>query len=161
MRKINKIKQGFVLALLSCLVLHANITFAFDRTITIPAESSKGIELDMPKGQYIAKIEGGAITLSYPINTNYRWLVAVAVGTDIEGGQDYPNIGTVYFDPDPPVRSQAEAEEQAVKAAKEDVTGTSLKFSLQEDKKVRFWVSDYDYSDNNGMVKLRVYSTPA
>ena len=160
MRKFSKISKLLTAGLLLCLFLLPAVVHAFEQVITVPAEKREGIELDLPKGAYVVKIEGGAITLCYPINPNYRWLIGVAVGTDSEGGQDSPNIGTLYFEPNPPVRDQAEAEAQAIKAAKEDVLGTSLKFSLQEDTKVRFWVSDYDYSDNNGMIKLRVSSNP-
>ena len=140
------------------LILLSSTLYALEQTITIPAENPQGIEVDLPKGEYIARIEGGAIALFYPINPNYRWLIGVAVGTDAEGGQDYPNIGTIYFDPKPPVQNQAEAEYQAIQAVKEDVPGTSLKFTLTENKKVRFWVSDHDYSDNSGMIKLRIVS---
>ena len=140
------------------LILLSSTLYAFEQTITVPAENPQGVEVDLPKGEYIARIEGGAITLYYPINPNYRWLIGIAVGTDVEGGQDYPNIGTIYFEPDPPARNQTEAERQAIQAAKEDMPGTSLKFTLTENKKVRFWVSDYDYSDNSGMVKLRIVS---
>ena len=132
--------------------------FAFEQTITVSAESPQGATLDLKKGDYIVRIEGGAMTLSYPVNPNYRWLIGIAVGTDVEGHQDQPNIGTLYFEPNPPAHSQAEAEDMAIKATKENVTGTYLKFTLKEDKTVRFWVNDFDYTDNNGMVKLRVSS---
>lgn len=145
-----------VFGLFLCSILLSSTLHAFEQTITIPAENPQGVEVDLPRGEYIVKIEGGAITLSYPINPNYRWLVGIAVGTDVEGGQDYPNIGTIYFEPKPPAHNQVEAECQAIQAAKEDVPGTSLKFTLTENKKVRFWVNDHDYSDNSGMVKLKI-----
>ncbi len=154
MSKINRI--SFVI--LGFLVFLAPAIFAFEQTITIPAESPQGVVLDLKKGDYIVKIEGGAITLSYPINPNHKWLIGVAVGTDVEGNQDYPNIGTLYFEPNPPAHSQTEAEEQAMQAVKENMPGTLLKFTLVEDIKVRFWVSDFDYSDNSGMVKLKISS---
>lgn len=132
--------------------------FAFSQVITIPAEDTKGVVLDMEKGRYVVTIEGGAISLSYPINPNYCWLVSVSIGTDADGGQDQPNIGIVHFEPDLPVHTQAEAEEQALKAVKENASGSSLGFTLDDSKKVRFWVSDFDYTDNSGMVKLRIRS---
>ena len=82
----------------------------------------------------------------------------MSVGTDAEGGQDQPNIGIVYFEPNPAVYTQAEAEAQALTAVKEDIAGSRLKFSLESNKKVRFWVSDFDYTDNSGMVKLKIRS---
>lgn len=147
-----------IMVLSFCSVLTAAPLFAFEETITVPAEKSEGVLLDLKKGEYLARIDGGAITLFYPINPNYRWLIGVAAGTDVKGGQDEPNLGTVYFEPKPAVYSQAEAEQQAIKAAKENIGGTFMRFTLKEDKKVRFWVSDFDYSDNNGMVKLKVSS---
>lgn len=67
------------------------LVFAFEEIITVPAESPQGVELDLKKGEYTVKIEGGAITLFYPINPNYHWLIGVAVGTDAQGYQDEPN----------------------------------------------------------------------
>ncbi|MDD3906376.1 MAG: hypothetical protein PHS46_07640 [Candidatus Omnitrophica bacterium] len=148
----------FVSSLILCMLLFSASLYAFEQTITIPAESSQGTVLDLKKGDYIVKVEGGAITLCYPINPNYKWLIGVAVGTDVNGGQDYPNIGTLYFEPNPPAHSQTDAEEQAIKAVKENIAGTFLKFTLTENKRVRFWVSDYDYSDNSGMIKVKIVS---
>lgn len=147
-----------IVAFLLLLLLVAESSFAFSQVITVPAENPKGVALDIEKGKYVVTIEGGAVALSYPINPNYRWLISVSIGTDADGGQDQPNIGIVYFEPNPPAHTQIEAEEQALKAAKENVSGTSLSFTLSESKKVRFWVSDYDYSDNSGMVKLKIDS---
>lgn len=130
--------------------------FAFEKTIVIPAESPQGVEVELKKGGYTVIIEGGAIALFYPINPNYRWMIGIAVGIDVEGYQDKPNIGTLYFEPNPAAHSQTEAEQQAVKAAAGRLAGTLLEFVLAEDKKVRFWVSDFDYSDNSGMIKLRI-----
>ena len=132
--------------------------FAFEETITVPAENPDGVVIDLEKGEYTVTITGGAIALFYPINPNYRWLIGVAVGTDVEGGQDQPNIGMVYFKPNPAVYTQTEAEAQALTAAKESMAGTCLKFSLENNRKVRFWVSDFDYTDNSGMVKLKIRS---
>lgn len=143
----------FLYSLFSCAAL-----FAFEETITVPAESPQGVTVDLKKGEYIVEIAGGAMALFYPINPNYCWLIGVAAGTGVRGSQDKPDIGTLYFEPKPPVYSQAEAEEQALGAAKEKLSGTYLKFTLQEDKIVRFWVSDFDYTDNSGMVKLRIRS---
>ena len=161
MRKLNNVAKKSVFATFALFfysILLSSALYAFEQTITVPAENPQGVEIDLPKGEYIVRIEGGAITLCYPINPNYKWLIGVAVGTDVEGHQDAPNIGTLYFEPNPPVRNQAEAESQAIQAAKENVPGTSLRFTLAENKKVRFWVSDYDYSDNSGMVKLKISS---
>ena len=131
---------------------------AFEEIITIPAESPQGVTLDLEQGEYIVEIVGGAVALFYPINPNYCWLISVAVGTDVEGYQDEPNIGTLYFEPDPPLYAQAKTEQKVLEAAQENYMGTYLRFSLEEDKKVRFWVSDFDYTDNSGLVKLQVRS---
>lgn len=139
-------------------ILCSGSLFAFEGIITVPAESPQGVTVDLEKGKYLVEIAGGAISLFYPINPNYCWLIGVAIGKDVEGGQDESNIGTLYFEPDPPVDSQAKAEQQALEATKENVSGTYLRFSLEEDKEVRFWVSDFDYTDNSGMIKLRILS---
>ena len=159
MTRSNSITKKFVIIILTFffyLILLTPALFAFEQTITVPAESSRGIELDFRKGNYIVKIEGGAAALFYPINPNYRWLIGVAIGTNMEGGQDYPNIGTLYFEPDPPAYTQAKAEEQVMQAVNENIPGTFLKFNLTENKKVRFWVSDFDYTDNSGMIKITI-----
>lgn len=153
-RKI-KISIFFMLAVFF-LVYVCSAVDAFEKIITIAAEDPHGIELDLEKGEYIAAIEGGAVSLFYPINPNYCWLIGVAVGVDAEGGQDEPDIGTLYFEPDPAVESQFEAEQKALEAVQKRLSGTYLRFSLNEPKKVRFWVSDFDYSDNSGMVKVRI-----
>jgi len=132
--------------------------FAFEEEITVPAENSGGVVVDLEKGEYIVTITGGSIALFYPINPNYRWLVSVSIGTDVDGGQDQPNIGIVYFEPNPPVHTQAEAEREALVATKEKLAGTSLRFTLSDDKSVRFWISDFDYTDNSGMAKLKICS---
>ncbi len=147
-----------VVVLLTLSLFMAGSIFAFEEEITVPAENPGGVIIDLEKGEYIVTITGGAITLFYPINPNYRWLVGVAVGTDVEGGQDLPNMGTIYYEPTPPVYTQTEAERQALAAAKEKLNGTYLRFTLSDDKNVRFWVSDFDYTDNDGMVKLKIRS---
>lgn len=140
-------------------ILCSGIVFAFEEIITVPAENPEGVTVGLEKGKYLVEIAGGAIALFYPINPNYCWLVGVAVATDVKGGQDQPNIGTLYFEPSPRVYSQSEAERQALEAAEDKFNGTYLRFTLEEDKRVRFWVSDFDYTDNSGMVKLRIIST--
>lgn len=157
MNKINKIAVIIFIFFLRSVLL-TPFLFAFEETITIPAENPQGVTLDLKEGEYIVKIEGGAMALFYPINPNYKWLIGVAVGTDVKGYQDEPNIGTLYFEPDPPVYTQAEAEQQVIEAAKENTGGAFLRFTLKEDKGVRFWVSDFDYTDNSGMVKLKIRS---
>lgn len=132
--------------------------YAFEKTVTVPAEKPDGVVLELEKGDYTCVYNGGAITLSYPINPNYCWRIGVAVGKEAEGGQDNPDIGTIYFDPDPPAASQYAAEGQAIEATKEGAVGTWFDFSLSEKTNVRFWVSDYDYSDNSGMIKLKIRS---
>ena len=95
MTRSNSITKKFVIIILTFffyLILLTPALFAFEQTITVPAESSRGIELDFRKGNYIVKIEGGAAALFYPINPNYRWLIGVAIGTNMEGGQDYAEI---------------------------------------------------------------------
>jgi hypothetical protein len=145
-------------ALLMLSLFMAGSVFAFEEEITVPAESPGGVVINLKKGEYIITITGGAIALFYPINPNYRWLIGVAVGTDVDGGQDMPNIGMLYYEPTPPVHTQSEAERQALAAVKEKLRGTYLKFTLNEDMNVRFWVGDFDYTDNSGMVKLKISS---
>ncbi len=157
MKKINKVTLC-VLAAFCCCFCFIPVASALEEVITVPAESSQGVVLDLSKGEYLVKIEGGAMTLFYPINPNYRWLIGVAVGTDVTGNQDEPNLGTIYFDPKPLVNNQAEAERLAIEATNEKMGGTFLRFILKDNKKVRFWVSDFDYTDNSGMVKLKVTS---
>lgn len=128
----------------------------YEEVITVPAEKSEGVTIDLEKGDYLIEFCGGAISLFYPINPNYRWLVGVAVGVDVQGGQDYPDVGTIYFEPVPDVFTQYEAEKQALSAAQNRTIGTFLRVSLEKNKTVRFWVSDFDYSDNSGMIKLTV-----
>jgi hypothetical protein len=147
----------FFIAVYLCAFFYTS-TYAFEETVTVPAEDPGGVVLELEEGEYICAYNGGAITLSYPINPNYCWLIGAAVGIEAEGGQDYPDIGTIYFDPDPPAASQYEAEAQATQAAKKGTVGTLFDFSLSEKSKVRFWVSDYDYSDNSGMIKLKISS---
>lgn len=125
MKKNNRIIFSVFIFLFYAFIL-TPVVFAFEEIITVPAESPQGVELDLKKGEYTVKIEGGAITLFYPINPNYHWLIGVAVGTDAQGYQDEPNIGTIYFEPNPPVHSQAEAEQQSIKAVEEKIVGTSL-----------------------------------
>lgn len=149
-------KKAAIFTLLILFV--AGTIFAFEESITVPAENQQGVTLDLEKGEYIVTVEGGSISLFYPINPNYRWLTSVAVGSNVEGGQDEPDIGIIYFEPNPRVYSQAEAEQQALAAVREHLEGTSLKFTLNDNKKVRFWVSDFDHTDNSGMVKLRIRS---
>lgn len=158
-RMIGSVLTAFIFFL--CSVLPAYSLFAFDEVITVPAESPKGVILDLKKGEYIVTIEGGAMSLFYPINPNYKWLIGLSAGTSAKGYQDEPDIGTLYFEPSPSVYSQAEAERQAIKAAKENLNGTFLKFELKQDGRVRFWVSDFDYTDNSGMVKLKINSVMA
>jgi len=148
----------YIFTIFLCLILFVGTLFAFEEIITIPAENPQGVTVELEKGKYVVEIYGGAITLFYPINPNYRWLIGVAVGTDVEGGQDKPNIGTLYFEGEVPVYNQAEVERQALEAVKENLSGTRLTFAIDEDKEVRFWVSDFDYTDNSGMIKLKIRS---
>lgn len=147
----------FVFLALLCLVL-CRASYCLDEVLTVPAEDPAGVTIELPAGTYIAQIESGAITLNFPIHPNYCWRYAVVIGTDVKGGQDEGNIGSLYVDPDPKVYTQTEAEKAAIKALKEEKKGTYLAFELKEKKEVRFWVSDYDYSDNSGSLKVRVYS---
>lgn len=150
---------GKILVFFLLVFLRAGNIFALDELITVPAEDPRGVVLDLEKNEYMVTIDGGAIALFYPINPNYRWLISVAAGSGVEGGQDEPDIGMIYFEPNPPVHTQAEAEAQALAAVKQNAAGTSLKFILSANTKVRFWVSDFDYTDNSGMVKLNIRST--
>ena len=84
MLKLNNIAKKSVFMIFGlCLysILLASALYALEQTITVPAEKPQGIEVDLPKGEYVVKIEGGAIALCYPINPNYKWLIGVAVGT--------------------------------------------------------------------------------
>ena len=132
--------------------------YPLDSVVTIPAEDPAGVTLELPAGTYVAQIESGAVTLHFPIHPNYCWLYAVLIGTGVEGGQDEANIGSLYVDPEPKVFTQTETEKAALEALKEDKKGTYIAFELEEKDTVRFWVSDYDYSDNSGSEKVRVYS---
>ncbi|MFH1503808.1 MAG: hypothetical protein ABIH08_00225 [Candidatus Omnitrophota bacterium] len=151
-----KAVKMFMLILIFSLI--CSLTYALDKTITIPAEKSQGITMDLPAGDYTAEIAGGAISLFFPIHPHYQWLYGLAIGTDVEGGQDMPNIGTLYFEPKEKVFTQAEAEELALEATTNKQTGTTLSFTLKQDKKVRFWVSDFDYTDNTGSERVRIYT---
>ena len=132
--------------------------FAFDKTVTIPSEKKEGIVLTLPAGNYKAEIAGGAVALFYPIHPAYNWFYSLCIGTDSSGGQDQPNIGTLYFEPQPKVASQTDAESAALLALEKGEEGTSLTFTLEEEKQVCFWVNDFDYSDNMGSMRARVYS---
>ena len=152
----NNFKISFVF--FSILLLACSITYAWDETITIPAEKPEGVTLTLRRGTYIAEIAGGAISLFLPIHPQYQWLYGLAIGMDVQGGQDEPNIGTLYFEPSPTVFTQAEAEKQALQATVWKQSGTFLRWTLRENKEVTFWVSDFDYSDNSGSERVRIYS---
>ncbi len=139
-------------------VLSATILYAYDETITIPAEKSEGIVITLPKGTYKVEAAGGAMALFFPINPNYSWIYTLVVGTDCKGGQDEPNIGTLYVEPETKMPSQADAEKVILQYLKEGKAGTSLEFTIKETKDVRFWVSDFDYSDNTGSERVRIYA---
>lgn len=140
------------------LFILVNTAFAadFPKIITVAAERFDGVAVELDKGTYLASIAGGAMTLFFPINPNYCWLIGVSVGINVKGGQDEPNIGTIYFEPKPIVLNQADAERLALAAKESGTIGTSLEFKLDKPQSVRFWVSDYDYSDNSGMVKIKI-----
>jgi hypothetical protein len=159
-QKTNRLYRAlFILMFLfsGCLFLPVSL-LAFEEIITIPAEKPEGIVLSLEQGSYIATYEAGAISLFYPINPHYCWVIGAAIGTGSSGGQDEPDIGTIYFQPRPAVFSQYEAEGLALKAAEEGHQGTYLNFTLLEDSEVRFWISDFDYTDNSGMIKLQIKS---
>ena len=151
--KIGKIATIIIISLTAC-----SICYSLDKVVTIPAEDPTGITLELPAGTYVAQIESGGVALHFPIHPNYSWCYALLIGTGVEGGQDEANIGSLYVDPDPKVFTQTEAEKAALKALEEGKKGTYLAFELQENDTVRFWVSDYDYSDNSGSEKVRIYS---
>jgi hypothetical protein len=142
-----------------CLYLTLPVSaFAFEDSVTIPAESSQGVVLSLREGSYSVSYQAGAISLVYPINPNYCWLVGAAIGKESNGGQDSPDIGTIYFQPRPDVFSQYEAEQLALEAVKGGHLGLQFDFVLDEDSDVRFWISDFDYTDNSGMIKLQIKS---
>ena len=136
----------------------SSVCYSLDEVVTIPAEDPQGVTLDLPAGTYVAQIESGAITLHFPIHPNYCWRFAALIGVDVEGGQDEPNIGSLYFDPEPKVYTQTEAEKAALAGLEEGKKGTFVVFELKESETVRLWVSDFDYSDNIGSEKVRIYS---
>ncbi|UCB56524.1 MAG: hypothetical protein JSV30_04765 [Candidatus Omnitrophota bacterium] len=144
-------------ALLLYLVL-STAAYAYDKTITVPAEKAEGITITLPKGNYRAEAAGGAVALFFPIHPNYSWLYSLCVGTDCLGGQDQPNLGTLYVEPSPKVASQADAENEVLQALKEGQVGATLDFTLKQEKEVRLWVSDFDYSDNMGSERVRIFS---
>ncbi len=142
---------------LSMFLLISPLAYAWDETITVAAEKPEGVVLSLSAGTYLAEIAGGAISLFLPIHPQYQWLYGLAVGTDVEGGQETANIGTLYFEPADEVFTQAEAEKEALEATAWKQPGTYLQFSLEQAKQVRFWVSDFDYSDNSGSERVRIY----
>ena len=129
-------KSRIAAILLACM-LGVCAAHAFEQEITIPAEKPEGVTVLLPKGPYRAELTGGGIALVFPINPNYAWFQSVAIGTDVKGGQDVPNIGVICFQPNPPVYSQYEAE-KLLREAKPSQGGTSLEFELEQDKEVRF-----------------------
>ena len=147
-----------IILTLLLLVLSITVAYAYDETITVPSEKPEGVVLTLPEGTYNAEAAGGAIALFFPINPNYSWLYGLAIGTDCKGSQDEPNIGTLYVEPAPKATSQADAEKIILQDLKDGRAGTKLEFTLKEKKDVRFWVSDFDYSDNMGSERVRVYS---
>jgi hypothetical protein len=155
-----RIRLVFVSGVFSlCLYLTLVVSaFAFEDIITIPAESSQGVVLSLKQGSYSVSYQAGAISLVYPINPNYCWLVGAAIGKKSNGGQDSPDIGTIHYQPRPAVFSQYEAEQFALEAAKGGHLGLQFDFVLDEDSDVRFWISDFDYTDNTGMIKLQIKS---
>ncbi len=157
-RKDERMKNVIIIGIIVALFAFSGTCYALDEVLTIPAEEPGGVTIELPKGTYVAQIESGAVALHFPIHPKYRWLYACLIGTDAAGGQDEANIGSLYVDPDPVVTTQTRAEEAALAALKENKKGTYVAFELQERTEVRFWLSDYDYSDNTGSEKVRVYS---
>ena len=132
-------------------------TAAFDEEVIIPADDPEGVVLNLPAGSYVAEVAGGAITLWNPDHPHYRWVYGLVVGTSSEGGIDEPNIGSLYVDISPLALGLEEAEKAILEALKRGEEGTSLNFTLEADSEVRFWVSDFDYTDNEGQEKVRIY----
>ncbi len=151
-------KTASIIAIIIISLTVCSVCYSLDKVVTIPAEDPAGVTVELPAGTYVAQIESGGVALHFPIHPNYCWRYAVLIGTGVEGGQDEANIGSLYVDPDPKVFTQTEAEKAALKALKEEKKGTYIAFELKEKETVRFWVSDYDYSDNSGSEKVRIYS---
>ena len=145
-------------AVIMLLFIFCGISYSLDEVVTVPAEKPEGVTLELPAGTYVAQIESGAVTLHFPIHPDYCWRYAVLMGTGVKGGQDEANIGSLYVDPSPKVFTQTEAEKAALEALKQQKKGTYVAFELKNKETVRFWVSDYDYSDNSGSEKVRVYT---
>lgn len=134
------------------------LSYPFDKIITVPAEDPADITVELPAGTYIAQVGSGAVALHFPIHPDYRWVYTMLIGTGVKGGQDEANIGNLFVDPKPKVLTQAEAEKAALKALKDGKSGTYVAFELKQKDTVRFWVSDYDYSDNSGSERVRIYT---
>jgi len=149
---------NIMFVLIVVLLFSFGICYALDEIITVPAENPEGVTLELPPGTYIAQIESGAVALHFPIHPDYRWVYTMLIGTGVKGGQDKANIGNLFVDPKPKVLTQAEAEKAALKALKDGKSGTYVAFELKQKDTVRFWVSDYDYSDNTGSERVRVYT---
>ncbi len=147
-----------IIAIIAISSLAASTCYALDVVVTVPAEDPAGVVLELPAGKYVAQIESGGVALHFPIHPQYCWRYAVLIGTGVKGGQDEANIGSLYVDPEPKVYTQADAEEAALKALDEEKEGTFIVFELSESEVVRFWVSDFDYSDNMGSERVRIYS---
>ena len=142
----------FMVCFIMVLILNTKNSFSFEKIINVPAEKPEGILLDLEPGNYEAILKGGGITLFYPINPNFSWLYSVSIGSDVDGGEDEPDIGVLYFEPNPKSFTQADAEKQLI-AAIHDIY---LNFNIKEHTMIRFWVSDFDYTDNSGMIKLLI-----
>ena len=132
---------------------------AFDeKIITVSANDPKGVVLKLPPGNYAAEVSGGAIALWGHGHPHYRWVYGLVVGTGVSGGTEEPNLGSLYVDPSPSAYTSGAAENAVLEAVKKGEEGTLLNFTLKTDSEVRFWVSDFDYSDNEGQEKVRIYS---
>lgn len=152
-------RVAIILFLLSLISFSSINVYCLDETVTIPAEDPNGVAIELPPGNYTAEIESGAISLYFPIHPDYCWTFTASIGLNDKGGQEEPTIGQLYVEAEQKMMTQLEAEREALKALKEGREGTQVKFELKEKSMVRFWVNDYDHTDNSGSEKVRVHST--
>lgn len=140
--------KGLVLIIAFSFIISTDALSEHESLAIVRAGDPGGTVVSLEAGRYRAEIERGVVSRAHPGHPDYYWFVDVAIGVDVAGGQDMPNIGRVYFDPEPPVFAIPEAERQLRAAVKEKAEGTSLEFVLEEAKEVRFWIRDFDYTDN-------------
>lgn len=155
-------KKMFGICCIFCSMIWGELSFAAfaspeEYLLTIPAEVPGGIEVELEEGHWRAEVAGGAVTLWYPFHPQYQWVWGLSVARHARGGSDIPDLGTLFVDQVEHLTSQAATEQVAMEALQAGVDGTVLIFELEKKCKVRFWVGDFDYSDNSGFLRVKVY----